>query len=105
MTETLRAVAYVPRGTPGALHDRAILTHDERRVRRRLIRLVHGDEVLVDFPSPVTLEQHGLLRLESSKLVEIIAGEENLYEIRGRDPVHLMQLCWHIGNRHAKAQI
>ena len=25
--------------------------------------------------------------------------------LRGRDAKHLMQLAWHIGNRHAKAQI
>ena len=29
--------------------------HDERRVRRRMLTLVHGDTVLVDFPEPVTL--------------------------------------------------
>jgi urease accessory protein len=104
MGETLRAVAYLPRGT-GSGFDIAILSHDERRVRRRLIPLVHGDEVLVDFPNPVTLDSDGLLQLEDGRMVEIVAGEEKLYEVRGRDAKHLMQLAWHIGNRHAKAQI
>lgn len=104
MGETLRAVAYVPRGTRTGF-DIAILYHDERRVRRRIIQLVHGDEILVDFPNPVTLDNHGLLQLEDGRFVEIVAGEEKLYEIRGRDAKHLMQLAWHIGNRHAKAQI
>jgi urease accessory protein len=104
MGETLRAVAYVPRGTSTGF-DIAILSHDERRVRRRVIPLIHGDEVLVDFPNPVTLDNHGLLQLEDGRYVEIVAGEEQLYEVRGRDPKHLMQLAWHIGNRHAKAQI
>lgn len=104
MGETLRAVAYVPGGTAIGF-DIAVLYHDERRVRRRVIPLVHGDEVLVDFPHPVTMDQHGLLQLEDGRYVEIVAGEENLYEVRGRDARHLMQLAWHIGNRHAKAQI
>jgi urease accessory protein len=26
-------------------------------------------------------------------------------EVRGRDGLHLMQLCWHVGNRHLEAQI
>ncbi|RYE73707.1 MAG: urease accessory protein UreE [Hyphomicrobiales bacterium] len=104
MGETLRAVTYVPRGTASGF-DSAVLLHDERRVRRRVIPLLHGDEVLVDFRNPVTLDQHGLLQLEDGRYVEIIAGEEQLYDIRGRDPKHLMQLAWHIGNRHAKAQI
>lgn len=104
MGEILRAVAYVPRGTATGF-DIAVLHHDERRVRRRVIALVRGDEVLVDFPQPVSLENHGLLRLEDGRHVEIIAGEEQLYEVRGRDPWHLMELAWHIGNRHAKAEI
>ena len=29
----------------------------------------------------------------------------NLLEIRGRDPVHLASLAWHIGNRHLAAAI
>lgn len=104
MGETLRAVAYVPPGTATAF-DTAVLHHDERRVRRRIIPLSGGDDVLVDFPNPVTLEHHGLLRLEDGRHVEIIAREEKLYDVRGRDAGHLMQLAWHIGNRHAKAQI
>lgn len=104
MGETLRAVAYVPPGTAAGF-DHVVLSHDERRVRRRLIPLSAGDDVLVDFPQPVTLDHHGLLQLEDGRSVEIIAADEQLYEIRGRDAAHLMQLAWHIGNRHTKAQI
>lgn len=106
MSATLRAVSYLPPGTehPPA-YDPAVLRHDERRVRRRLLPLVHGDEVLVDFPEPVTLENGGALALADGRYVDIVAAEEPLYEVRGRDARHLMQLCWHIGNRHAKAQI
>jgi urease accessory protein len=106
MSETLRAVSYVPPGVqrPDGF-DPAVLTHDERRVRRRSIPLIHGDEVLVDFPEPVTLEHGGALQLEDGRYADIVAAEERLYEVRARDAKHLMQLCWHIGNRHAKAQI
>ena len=105
MPQTFRAVAYVPPGKAGTAYDLAVLMHDERRVRRRNITLVHGDSVLVDFAEPVTLEDRGALRLEDGRFVEIIAGEEQLYEVRGRDSVHLMRLCWHLGNRHLKTQI
>lgn len=105
MGEMFRAVACVPRGTPGQLLDIAVLSHDERRVRRRVIPLVHGDEVAIDFPHTITMKQHDLLQLEDGRLVEIMAAEEHLYEVRARDHKHLMQLAWHIGNRHAKAQI
>lgn len=105
MSATLRAISYLAPGHGRPVWDVAILLHDERRVRRRIIPLAHGDDVLVDFPEPVTLDDRGALELADGRLVEVIAGEEKLYEVRGRDATHLMQLCWHIGNRHAKAQI
>lgn len=106
MPQTLRAVGYVPPGQLGKIpFDLAILPHDERRVRRRRIELVHGDSVLVDFPEPITLESHSALKLEDGRLAEIVAGEELLYDVRGTDRIHLMRLCWHLGNRHLKTQI
>ena len=107
MPETFRAVGVVRHGEKAGTtaFELAVLPHDERRVRRRLIRLVHGDGVLVDFPEPVTLDNRDCLRLEDGRLIEIIAAEEYLYEVRGRDPLHLMQIAWHLGNRHLKAQL
>lgn len=106
MPQTFRAVSYLAPGSPGAApFDRAILPHDTRRVRRRSLTLSGGDHVLVDFPAPVTLEHHSALALEDGRLVEIIAAEEPLYEVRGRDELHLMRLCWHLGNRHLKAAL
>jgi len=105
MPQTFRAVSYVPPGKDGIPFDLAVLLHDERRVRRRSLTLVHGDSVLVDFPEPVTLADRSMLELEDGRLVEIIAGEEQLYEVRGRDQIHLKRLCWHLGNRHLKTQI
>ncbi len=89
----------------GVPFDVVVLEHDERRVRRKLLRCVHGDEVLVDFPQTVTLEPRQLLQLEDGRTVEVIAAEELLYEIRARDAGHLLRLAWHIGNRHTPAQL
>jgi urease accessory protein len=35
----------------------------------------------------------------------VIAAQEELMEVRGRDATHLTLLAWHIGNRHLDAQI
>ena len=107
MPETFRAVAVVRHGerAGASAFELAVLPHDERRVRRRLIPLVHGDGVLVDFPEPVTLDNRDCLRLDDGRLIEIIAAEERLYEVRGRDELHVLRLAWHLGNRHLKAQI
>ena len=37
--------------------------------------------------------------------VEVRAVEEKLFEIRPRDRLHLVELAWHLGNRHLPAQI
>jgi len=102
----LRAVSHLPAGHDrGVPFDIIVLEHDERRLRRKLLRLQHGDEVMVDFPQTVTLDHQGGLLLEDGRVVEVIASEEYLYEVRARDADHLVRLAWHIGNRHTSAQL
>ena len=106
----LRAVA-VRRASEVAAKDpapplgRAVLPHDERHLRRRAIELVDGGKVLVDLPEPIVLETDDRLVLEGGGEIVIVAAEEPLYEVSGHDPVHLMELGWHIGNRHLAASI
>jgi len=101
-----RVIASLPanhgRGTPV---DSITLAHDERRLRRKLLRLASGAEITVDFPQTITLDHHGALELDDGTLVEVIAAEELLYDVRGRDTPHLVRLAWHIGNRHTSAQL
>jgi urease accessory protein len=85
--------------------DIVVLDADERHIRRKRITLQHGDEILVDFEKSVKLEHGDCLVLEDGRLAEVIAAEEDLMEIRARSPEHLVQLAWHIGNRHLPAQI
>lgn len=85
--------------------DIAVLAHDERHLRRRVVELVHGDKVLVDLLEPVVLNDRDRLVLEDGRHVEIIAADEDVYDIRARDGVHLAELAWHIGNRHLAASI
>jgi urease accessory protein len=84
---------------------RAVLPHDERHLRRRAIELVDGRKVLVDLAEPVVLETDDRLVIEDGGEVVVAAAYEPLYEIFGRDPVHLSELAWHIGNRHLPASI
>lgn len=105
----LRAVA-VRRASEVAAEDlvplgRAVLPHDERHLRRRAIELVDGRKVLVDLAEPVVLETKDHLVLEGGGEVVVVAADEPLYEVFGQNPVHLMELSWHIGNRHLAAAI
>jgi urease accessory protein len=102
----LRALAVLPPGhTKGTPIDRVVLVHDERRLRRKLLRTAGGREFMIDLPRTVTLEHAQLLQLDGGDTIEVIAAHELLYEIRGTSPAHLVRLAWHIGNRHASAQL
>ncbi|MEJ5018390.1 urease accessory protein UreE [Ochrobactrum vermis] len=83
----------------------AVLERDERHLRRKAIVLDDGEKVLVDFAEPVVLEHGDRLVLDDGREIEIRAASEELYEIRGRNPLHTAELAWHIGNRHLAAQI
>jgi urease accessory protein len=81
------------------------LAHDERHLRRKLLILDTGARVLADLPKAVALRAGDCLLLDTGSLAEIAAAEEDLLDIRPRDRLHLVELAWHIGNRHLAAQI
>jgi urease accessory protein len=96
--------ALPPNHGKGKAFAQLTLPSDQRRLRRKVLS-VKGEEMLVDFPEPVTLEHFGGLQLEDGRIVEIIAAPEPLLEVTPKGAEHLAQLAWHIGNRHMAAQI
>lgn len=104
-TKRVRAAEIAADGHRKVPFDIAVLTHDERHVRRKVITLVHGDRVLVDFPELLVLQDRDVLVLDDGRHAQICAADEELLEVRGRDAVHLAGLAWHIGNRHLAADI
>jgi urease accessory protein len=82
-----------------------MLEAGERHLRRKLLTLAEGDEVLVDLPLATKLEHRDCLVLEDGRLLQVIAEAEDLLEITAHDAAHLARLAWHIGNRHLEAQI
>ena len=102
---TYRVASILPAAANSSAFDRVTLEHDERRVRRKMLRLGNGDELLLDLADTTTLDHGAQLQLEDGRTVEVIAKDELLYEIRARDAGHLLRLAWHIGNRHTPAQL
>jgi urease accessory protein len=90
--------------TAGEALGTVVLTHDERHLRRKLLHMINDDVVMVDLREPVVLE-HGDGLVVDGGHIAVVAAEEKVLEITGRDRLHLMQLCWHLGNRHLAAQI
>lgn len=81
------------------------LSHDERHLRRKVLTSQHGMKLAFDLPHATHLQGRDRLRLENGEQVEVIATHEKLLEVSGRDAPHLIELAWHIGNRHLAAQI
>jgi urease accessory protein len=82
-----------------------VLDADERHIRRKRLTLANGEDVLVDFEKPVHLAQGDRLVLEDGRTAEVVAAAEELMAVTARDAAHLVELAWHIGNRHLPAQI
>lgn len=82
-----------------------VLAHGERHLRRKLLHLDDGSMVMLDLKEAVLFHHGDLLEVDDGSLVEIRAAEEKLFEVHGREPLHLLELAWHLGNRHLSVQI
>ncbi|OHV24584.1 urease accessory protein UreE [Rhizobium sp. RMa-01] len=101
-----RVTSYLPAGTPSSHPTAQVkLPHDLRHLRRKLLHLENGEMVMLDLKDPVLFANGDLLVRDDGELIEILAADEKLFEIRGRDRTHLVELAWHLGNRHLAAQI
>lgn len=81
------------------------LNKDQRHRRRIVLSADSGLEFLLDLPDAIQLCHGDGLQLEDGRVVEVLAEAEELLQVRGRDTHHLLQLAWHLGNRHLEAQI
>ncbi|MFT5631587.1 MAG: urease accessory protein [Gammaproteobacteria bacterium] len=81
--------------------DHCVLTYDDRFLRRKVITLASGKSVLVDLAHTISLDHGDALVLNDGGCIEVIAAQEPLLEVSG----DLVQLAWHIGNRHTPCQI
>jgi len=85
--------------------DTVVLDFDDRHRRRMAMTGTRGLEFLLDLENAVALRGGDALVLEDGRLIEVIAAPEALIEIRGVDPLHLVRVAWHLGNRHLPTQI
>ena len=84
---------------------RVRLDSTDRRRRRYVLRSIEGLEFLLDLPHAPHLRDGDALVLEDGRRIVVAAAPESLTEIRGRDPLHVAELAYHVGNRHLEAQI
>ena len=86
----------------GAAQDHIELTYEDRFLRRKVLTLASGQDVLVDLPQVTSLNHGGALILANGDQIEVRAAPEPLIEVTA-DKLH--RVAWHIGNRHTPCQI
>jgi urease accessory protein len=78
----------------------------QSRYRRRVSMTTDGGlGFLLDLPEATYLAQGDALALADGRLIGVVAAKEELLEIRADSADRLMQIAWHIGNRHTPAEV
>lgn len=85
--------------------ERFTADYEGRHRRRASLTLQSGERVMLELEHPRLLREGEALRLDDGRLVSIHALPEQLMEVTAHTPLHLLQLAWHIGNRHLPAAI
>ncbi len=103
----LRATAVVRKAAvkPDRVADTVVLDHEGRHRRRVALKGEGGLDFLLDLDKAVALADGDAVRLEDGRLVQVRAAPQALLEIRAENPLRLMRVAWHIGNRHTPAEI
>ncbi len=102
----LRADKVLPAGDwTGTPIDSVVLDFDERYRRRFVMTGVGGLAFLLDLAEAAMLRGGDGLKLEDGRIVEVVAAPEPLAEIRAADPLALMRVAWHLGNRHLQTEM
>ena len=83
------------------------ITLDETDRHRRRLAMVsdNGIEFLLELSAATLLRENDILKLSDGRTIRVIAKPEPLYAVRGGDAIHLLNLTWHVGNRHLATQI
>ncbi len=91
-------------GWPGKPIDTVTLDYDTRFRRRVLLTCDSGTKLLLDLPNATVLREGDGLLTEAG-IVAVKAAPEDLIEIRCVMPQKLVEIAWHLGNRHLPTEV
>ncbi len=103
----IRAITIVrrPAVRPERVADTLTLDHQARHRRRIALTAEAGLSFLLDLDRATVLDDGDAVKLEDGRLVQVRAAPERLIEIRTDNPLRLMKVGWHLGNRHVATEI
>lgn len=85
--------------------DTVTLDYEARFKRRIAMTSDNGLAFLLDLPKVTDLREGDDLKLEDGRHIRVLAADESLMRVTASNPLHLMRLTWHIGNRHLPCEI
>lgn len=60
---------------------------------------------MLDLKQAVRLADGDVLAAQSGEHFRVRAAIEPLYQVKGKNTLHLLELAWHLGNRHLAVEI
>jgi urease accessory protein len=90
---------------PMTAADVVVLDAGDRHRRRIVLKGERGTEFLLDLDEAVALRDGDGIMLGDGAIVLVSGQAESLAEVAVRSPLALVQLAWHLGNRHTDVQI
>lgn len=85
--------------------DSVVLDQQSRHRRRIALDTISGGRVLLDLPRPVRLREGDALACDDGALILVRAADEPVMDLGAPDPVVLVRIAWHLGNRHLPVQV
>jgi len=103
----MRIERVLPAGTWDSVRevDHVLLDYDDRHRRRIVLHGARGTEVQLDLRQAVHLRDGDGLALPDGTIVCVRAKAEKILEIFAPGSGELMQIAWHLGNRHLPVQV
>ncbi len=81
------------------------LSFDQREKSRLRSTMASGEEIGIQLRIGTVLSHGDKLALSDGRIVEVIAADESLHEVRAKSAAKLMAIAYHIGNRHVPLQV
>ena len=81
------------------------LTFDQRERSRIRVALLSGEEIGIQLKVGSMLSHLDKLALQDGRIVEVIAANEFLHEVRAANVTQLSRIAYHVGNRHVPLQV
>lgn len=103
----LRATSIVRKAAVKAerVADTVTLDHEGRNRRRIALKGDKGLDFLLDLDKATALNDGDALKLEDGRLVQVRAAPQRLLEVRAENPLRLLKVAYHVGNRHTPAEV